>query len=232
MKDYKTAKIYKIVNSVNDTIYIGSTCAKLSERMRGHRSACKNPKSQFYKNAREIGVEHFRMILIKEFPCDNYEQLLREEYDVMKRMKEQGIELYNDFIGEMSKEQKKKLSEAKKGKYTGNKHPMFGKHHSEKSRQKISQAQKGKIVSESTKQKMSESHNGEKNHLFSYGSIYFDKNGNRWVFKWRENKKEKRKYFSVKKYGEWAKLHAEEYRKKIYPESVDESQYVEIIFLD
>jgi group I intron endonuclease len=225
MKDYSTGKIYKIVNSVNDCIYIGSTCAKLSERMRGHRCACKNPVSPFYKKMKEVGVEYFRIILVKEFPCDNYEQLLAEEYRVMKEMKDNGIELYNINFGTIET------------------HPWNGKHHTEEAKERISEAHKGKTHSEESKKKMSDSKKGEKNHFygkrggeihnFKYGFITkreINKNYY-WVYCWRENGKKNSKCFSVNKYGhEQAIELCVEHRSKIYPNY--QPKYVEIFFLD
>lgn len=47
----------------------------------------------------------------------------------------------------ISEETRKKLSEAKKG----DKHPLFGKHHSEEAKRKISEANKGRTLSEETR---------------------------------------------------------------------------------
>ena len=55
----------------------------------------------------------------------------------------------------MSEETKKKLSESKKGLQTGEKNPMFGKHHSEETKQKIGEVHKGKHISEEQKKKLS-----------------------------------------------------------------------------
>ena len=52
--------------------------------------------------------------------------------------------------------------------------PMYGKHHSEETRKKISIAEKGKIISDDVKKKMSDMYKGKNNpnygkhHLFSY----------------------------------------------------------------
>ena len=69
----------------------------------------------------------------------------------------------------LSEEHKKKLSKAKKGKYTGEKHSMYGKHHSEESKKKMSEAHKGeknhnygKKMSEEQKKKISEAEKGKK----------------------------------------------------------------------
>lgn len=55
----------------------------------------------------------------------------------------------------MSEETKKKLSESKKGLQSGEKNPMFGKHHSDETKQKISKIHKGKHISEEQKKKLS-----------------------------------------------------------------------------
>ena len=71
-----------------------------------------------------------------------------------------------------SDEAKKKMSEAKKGKYIGENHPNYGKHPSEETRKKMSEAKKGKYIgenhpnygkhpSEETRKKMSEAHKGK-----------------------------------------------------------------------
>ena len=61
MPDYQEGKIYKIYNTVNDDIYVGSTTLKLCERMRDHRR-CINSKIKkdrpLYQAFREHGIEH------------------------------------------------------------------------------------------------------------------------------------------------------------------------------
>ena len=44
---------------------------------------------------------------------------------------------------------------------SGENHPMFGKHHSEETRQKLSEAAKGKVVSDETRKKLSASLKGK-----------------------------------------------------------------------
>ena len=67
---------------------------------------------------------------------------------------------------QLSEEHRRKLSEANKGKFEGEKNPMYGKHHSdeakkkmsgtktEEHKRKISESRKGKHLSEETKQKL------------------------------------------------------------------------------
>ena len=49
---------------------------------------------------------------------------------------------------------------------SGEKHPLFGKIHSEETRKKMSEAMSGKTYSEETRKKMSEAKLGKKNHFF------------------------------------------------------------------
>ena len=41
MPDYSKGKIYKILNTIDDEIYIGSTCETLGQRMSKHRHRLK-----------------------------------------------------------------------------------------------------------------------------------------------------------------------------------------------
>ena len=53
---------------------------------------------------------------------------------------------------------------------SGEKHHMFGKHHSQETKDKIAAAHKNKKISQETRAKMSKSHFREKNH--NYGKTH------------------------------------------------------------
>ena len=57
---------------------------------------------------------------------------------------------------------KKKYSENHR-EQDGENHPMYGKHHTEETKKKISEAKKGKTLSEETRKKMSEANKGKNN---------------------------------------------------------------------
>ena len=66
---YEKAKIYQLVNDITDDIYIGSTCQPLSKRMAEHRLSMKSKRDKhikLYQKMNDIGVEHFRIELIKK----------------------------------------------------------------------------------------------------------------------------------------------------------------------
>ena len=80
--DYGNAKIYKIVNTIDDEVYIGATCQPLSKRMAWHRqhsTHANKSNRKLYIKMTEHGIEHFSIVLIEECPCDNVEQLRKKE---------------------------------------------------------------------------------------------------------------------------------------------------------
>ena len=87
--DYKNGMVYKILNTVNDECYIGSTCQKLSQRLAKHRSVMnsQNKKNRrLYEAMRVIGADSFYIELVKEYPCENVEQLRAVEGEYIRTM--------------------------------------------------------------------------------------------------------------------------------------------------
>jgi len=81
--DYKKGKIYKIINDINDEIYVGSTVLTLAQRFGHHKEdSLKYQDRKIYKFVADNGGwSHFKIILIEDYPCDRKEQLLmREQY--------------------------------------------------------------------------------------------------------------------------------------------------------
>ena len=90
---FSKSKIYKITNDLNDKIYIGSTTYKyLSQRMNAHRMMAKAKSqrhSDLYNFMREVGVEHFKIVLLEMYACDNREQLNEREQLWHKKLRPQ-----------------------------------------------------------------------------------------------------------------------------------------------
>ena len=86
--DYSKAKIYKILNTIDDDVYIGATCQPLSKRMAKHRD-CRNGKCKkhykLYQKMNNLGIDNFYIELIKETPCDNAEQLRAIEGEYIRQ---------------------------------------------------------------------------------------------------------------------------------------------------
>ena len=59
MPDYSKGKIYKILDSIDDEIYVGSTTETLGARMAKHRASRKSRSHcQLYKHMNELCVEN------------------------------------------------------------------------------------------------------------------------------------------------------------------------------
>ena len=75
------SKIYKIINDINDKIYIGKTVFSIDKRFKEHCCDAfkqRNKERPLYKAMREYGIEHFYIELIEE--CDDNLASDREIY--------------------------------------------------------------------------------------------------------------------------------------------------------
>lgn len=158
----KQVGIYKITNLINGKVYIGQSL-DIHTRWNTHKNKNTWGKNQaIYKAFKKYGIENFEFSIIEL--CDEKELNEKEIFY---------IELYDSFnkgynmtLGGKSvcgyqhtEETKKKLSENRKGKYTGINNPRYGIKHTEESKKKMSIHSKGKNKniprSEEVKQKIS-----------------------------------------------------------------------------
>jgi hypothetical protein len=114
---YQNGKIYKVINTITNKIYIGSTVRRICERMGQHRRNANNinKNSTFYNYMREVGIEHFKIILIKLYPCMSNDELEAEEFKEISIM---NMELLlNDSIVYKKKSNNhiKKVADANRG---------------------------------------------------------------------------------------------------------------------
>ena len=109
---YSDAKIYKIVNDIDDQIYVGSTILQLNIRFTKHIYASKlYPERKLYKHFTKLGVEHFKIILIKNYPCNNKTELAIEE-ERYKLMLNAQLNTYRAHqTAEQKKEQQKERND-------------------------------------------------------------------------------------------------------------------------
>lgn len=75
-----TCRIYKICNSVDDDVYVGSTKQKLGQRFSEHKSkARKGSKYKIHEHIRNLGADKFYIELLEEKEvADRQEQLKLE----------------------------------------------------------------------------------------------------------------------------------------------------------
>jgi group I intron endonuclease len=117
-------KIYKIINKINEKIYIGCTINSLEHRLNEHFYRCLNTdyKSKLYNSIRKYGKENFEISLIDE--CD-LSCIYETEKKYIKELNTFENGLNSTFGGEgclgyvHSPEIRKKISEGTKN---GNSH--------------------------------------------------------------------------------------------------------------
>ena len=166
--------VYALTNNLDGKKYIGLTSQKPEKRWNngnGYRDT-----THIGRAINKYGWENFsHEIIYKNITCEEaqkYEIELIEKYDTLNPQKgynmQPGGNLSNLGI-KMSEENRQKLSERSKGEKNyfygktptkehiayltvltkervGDKHPMYGKHHSEESKKKMSKSAKGKHV--------------------------------------------------------------------------------------
>lgn len=84
--NYQKGKIYKVLNTVNDQLYVGSTCSPLSKRMAQHRKQALTGTDLLSKHMRAVGNDFFYIELVEEFPCSNKDQLAAKEHVLARQL--------------------------------------------------------------------------------------------------------------------------------------------------
>jgi len=166
--------VYKIENLVNGKIYIGQTTLNPSKRYSSHLYELRNKKHKnlhLQSSYNNYGELNFKFTVLN-YATDK-KTLDKLEYDYIKSYNclddSKGYNLQSGGAnGKPSLRTRRKMSEARKGEKApwygkmGSEHPRYGKPHSEKIRQKISETKKGKKLSLDHRQKISEAHKGKK----------------------------------------------------------------------
>jgi len=115
--NYADGQIYKILNSVNDSVYVGST-VNLYWRKAVHMNQAKKSESPLYQAMRLLGPDNFRFEIVKPFPCNCRVELETEEYRILAEILAAGTPVYNRRLtahDKKSEATKKAISAAKLG---------------------------------------------------------------------------------------------------------------------
>lgn len=146
--------LYKITNTLNNKIYIGQS-NKETERWRQHKYLSRQlyPIQYIHRAMVKYGVENFKYEVIacclsKEY-ADETEKTLIDQYDSRNKKYGYNISPGGDIVWNSGLPKERQ--------------PMFGKHHKDESKKKISESNKGKIIiiTEEQKRKMSDAHKGK-----------------------------------------------------------------------
>ena len=154
-----TCGIYCITNKLNGKQYIGQSI-DIERRFKEHVKFGKDC-SYIDRSIKKHGENVFDFKILyecseEELDCE--EQKFIKLYGTYK----EGYNLTwgGDFNPSKHPEIAKKIGEARK-KYVGEKHHMYGKHLSEETKRKLSEAHKGKKLSEETKKKIGQALKGK-----------------------------------------------------------------------
>ena len=85
---YSKGKIYKLINSIDEEEYVGSTCNELSKRLYMHKNKAKSmPNIKVYKHLNQVGFDNVRIILVEEYNCQSKMELERREAHWIRELK-------------------------------------------------------------------------------------------------------------------------------------------------
>jgi hypothetical protein len=107
MNKYQNGKIYAICSPSINKIYIGSTCDELNRRFQKHKY-----QKSMAKNIIDYGDAYIE--LIENFSCNNKDELINKEYEIMSLYKDDIINKIvakhnrKEYMKEYSKEYRKK----------------------------------------------------------------------------------------------------------------------------
>jgi hypothetical protein len=137
------AWIYILENKINKKCYVGQTVNTVNERISGHIHNKESYGSIITKALNKYGLDNFN---IYKFECDE-EDLDYFEIGFIKTHNSLVPNGYNVESGgnknkHLSEKTKIKLRIAHKGKQAGVNHPMYGRHHSDKTKKQISESKK------------------------------------------------------------------------------------------
>ena len=161
--EHKDGVIYMFRNKINGKCYVGQTVNE-RERYLAHKNPNRND-SVFHRAINKYGFDNFEYKVLFRIHCNN-EQDLKNTLNIKEII---SIKYFKSFIEEngynvtkggegslgiiISEEEKKKRSI----RVSGEKHPMYGKHHTLEARRKISEAGRRRIITKKTREKLSNS---------------------------------------------------------------------------
>ena len=155
--------VYVIWDSKNNKYYVGVTRQKYAyTRIRQH----KRGKQFVDRELQKVGWENCDWWVVEEnIPAENIDEREKQWICFFGCVYPKGYNMTHGGIGHItvSEETREKIRQnALERGMSGEKNPMFGKHHSEEARAKISEARKLENLSDETRAKMSAAQKGKK----------------------------------------------------------------------
>lgn len=154
--------IYKAINRINGKIYIGQTIRTLKRRIIEHSKANPNCNIHFHNALKKYSIENFRWQVICICPDINSLNEQEQYYIALYDSINSGYNLTSGGLNYIvTDETRKRIGIAK----LGNKNPMYGKHRSDKTKEKIRQTARN--MSDETRQRKSEVQKGKNNSFYN-----------------------------------------------------------------
>jgi group I intron endonuclease len=131
-----------IITSPSNKVYIGQTI-NFKRRLREYKSGKYKSQTALFNSIKKYGFESHKIEIIEECLSDSLNYL--ETYYIKKYNScYAGLNCnFGGDVKELTMETKKKISKSLTGMFAGEKHPMYGKKHTEESNQKRSDTMKG-----------------------------------------------------------------------------------------
>ena len=153
--------IYKITNIKNGKVYIGQTVQPFNKRLLEHKKKMRSGANfPLYNAMRKYGIDAFSFEIIDA--ASNQEELDKKERLWVSYYDSQHPNGYNLTAGgagtfdyHHTDDDKKRMSDLKKGVYDGENNPFYGKHHSAAQIEKWRRERKGRRLTEEWKQNIS-----------------------------------------------------------------------------
>jgi len=158
MVNYSNGRIYKLVNDVDDKIYVGSTTSRLSIRKCQHKTRAKrDPNIRVYKHLNEVGWEHVDIVLVENYECKTKEQLYARERHWIKELKpELNMRIPTRTMKEYYEDNKEQIAQKYKEYYENNKEKEAQRQKKYREEHKEQIAQKYKEYYEDNKERLAE----------------------------------------------------------------------------
>ena len=88
MPDYSKGKVYKLLKSIDDEIYVGTTIQPLRKRLCEHKQRAKDDtrNHKLKEHMIKIGVGNFYIELIENCPCNSKEELFAKEGEWIRKI--------------------------------------------------------------------------------------------------------------------------------------------------
>jgi hypothetical protein len=85
--EYRNSKIFKIVNKVDDKIFIGSTIDNPLSCLCDHIIRSHDPTLQLHRHIKRHGFQQFNIVLLEKFPCSSLTELQAVEAMWISKLK-------------------------------------------------------------------------------------------------------------------------------------------------